>query len=401
MKKTFKILLYILLQLLVLTACASKSETPAAASDTTASTTDETSLPIQTHTREYPVQQEDTKTEDTESKKEATPKTAAEEEPQISFDFFTEKEWDIPDELTQDEMAFFTDFMNNTENNGFLQSEYTTPTDADLEEVFYNGAGVSAHSLTAEEEAAYEEKVSWGIETDVERLTTEELDRFLLRKTGYSYAEMNVPLHWVYLEQFDAYVSDHGDTNWREYLCLGGRIQGDMYEVYYQAVYHEKNDNGGVLTVRKNGDDYMIVSNQWDYVPDLSRLSNREIKELAFFAENRDVWNGEDHEPMTFYYTVWDLDQDGTLELITNETAETDLKAEHHFYHTDNAFTELEGLPPESYDTFYAAMGKEDDSMDWQKTTPSELRSSSVKRAFRILTESYLSNRHRFYYLLQ
>lgn len=44
------------------------------------------------------------------------------------------------------------------------------------------------------------------------------------------------------------------------------------------------------------------------------------------------------------------------------------MKAEHHFYHTDDAFTELEELPQESYDSFYAAMGKEDDSMDWQKT---------------------------------
>lgn len=104
---------------------------------------------------------------------------------------------------------------------------------------------------------------------------------------------------------------------------------------------------------------------------------------------------------MVFYYTVWDLDQDGRPELITNETAEIGLKAEHHFYHANDAFTELEELVPESYDTFYAAMGNEDDSMDWQKTTPSELRTASVKRAFLILTDSYLGNRYRFYYLLQ
>lgn len=219
MKKASNILLYILLQTFVLTACAPKNENNAAASDTTASTTGETSVPIQTETRESPAQQEDAESEETERKEENTP---------ISYDFFTEKEWDIPDKLTQEDMAFFTDFMNSTENNGFLQSEYDTPTDAVLEEVFYNGAGVSTHSLTAEEEAAYEEKIGWGIETDVERLTTEELDRFLLKKTGYSYAEMNAPLKWVYLEQFDAYVSDHGDTNWREYRCLGGRIQGDF-----------------------------------------------------------------------------------------------------------------------------------------------------------------------------
>lgn len=63
--------------------------------------------------------------------------------------------------------------------------------------------------------------------------------------------------------------------------------------------------------------------------------------------------------------------------------------------------TAVKELSQESYDTFYAAMGNEDDSMDWQKTTPSELRTASVKRAFRILTDSYLGNRYRFYYLLQ
>ncbi len=62
--------------------------------------------------------------------------------------------------------------------------------------------------------------------------------------------------------------------------------------------------------------------------------------------------------------------------------------------------TAVKELSQESYDSFYAAMGKEDDSMDWQKTTPSELRAASVKRAFRILTDRYLGNRYRFFYLL-
>lgn len=403
MKKDFKILLYALLQAVVLSACASEK-----GSDTAVPGIEEPSVPVQTETREYPRAE----SEDTESKEENTPEnaeqkemswseepedTAMKEDPLVSCDFFTDKEWDIPDELTQEDMAFFTDFMNRTENNGFLQSEYDTPKDVVLEQVFYNGAGVSAHSLTAAEEAAYEDKVGWGTETDVERLTTEELDRFLLSKTGYSYAEMNKPLKWVYLEQYDVYVSDHGDTNWREYQCLGGRIQDDIYEIYYQSVYHQKDDNGGVLTLRKNGGDYLFVSNQWDYIPDLSRLSDQEINELVFLAENRDAWSRKDHESMVFYYTVWDLDQDGKPELITNETAEIDLKAEHHFYHTDDAFTELEELPQESYDIFYVAIGNEDDSMDWQKTTPSELRAASVKRAFRILTDSYRENRYILY----
>lgn len=165
--------------------------------------------------------------------------------------------------MTQEEKDFFTEFMNSTENNGFLNSEYTAATDVNLAEVFYNGAGVSAHSLTAEEEAAYEEATGWEIYTDVERLTTEEIDRFLLRKTGYSYAEMNTPLAWTYLAQYDVYVSDHGDTNWKEYRCIGGRAQEDVYAIYYETAYYEGDEFIGILTLKKNGDDYLIVSNQW------------------------------------------------------------------------------------------------------------------------------------------
>mgnify|MGYP002513460571 CR=1 FL=1 len=230
MKKRSKILLYILLQVFVLTACASKKENNAAASDTEITVPKETSTPLQAEDMPEIVKQEN-----------------------VRF---------IADDFTQEEMDFFTEFLNSTENNGFLASEYTTVTDANLNEVFYNGAGVSAHSLTAEEEAAYEEATGWEIYTDVERLTTEEIDRFLLRKTGYSYAEMNTPLEWTYLEQYDVYVSDHGDTNWIEYRCTGGRAQENLYEVYYEAAYYEDSENGGVLTLKKNGDDYFIVSNQ-------------------------------------------------------------------------------------------------------------------------------------------
>lgn len=240
MKKRSKILLYLLLQVFVLTACASKRETDAAASDTAVSdtavsATDETSVPMPAEANEVTAEQE-----------------SGSEQGETAN----------PDDFTQEEMDFFTEFLNSTENNGFLASEYTTATNANLDEVFYNGAGVSAHSLSEEEEAAYEKATGWEIYTDVERLTTDEINQFLQRKTGYSYAEMNTPLNWTYLEQYDVYVSDHGDTNWIEYRCTGGRAQGDLYEIYYEAAYSEDSENGGFLTLKKNGDDYLIVSNQ-------------------------------------------------------------------------------------------------------------------------------------------
>ncbi|MCM1047411.1 MAG: hypothetical protein NC433_03205 [Clostridiales bacterium] len=271
------------------------------------------------------------------------------EKAQAQDEIFAHVEVEAENELTQEEMDFFTEFMNSMENNGFLNSEYLTPVDVDLNEVFYNGAGISEHSLTDEENAAYEEETGWVVSTDIEKLTTEEIDNFLINKTGYSFLEMNKPLGWLYLEQYDVYISEHGDTNWRAFTCIGGKIEGDIYEIYYTTEFGQED---GILTLKKNGEDYLIVSNQYDYVPDLSGLSDEEIRQLGVFAQNKEVWNMEDYEPLTFHYTVFDLDKDGRLELITSATAGTGIYTENHFYHTDDEFSKLEELPQEYCDEY-------------------------------------------------
>lgn len=408
MKKTVIILFYMLLQVFVLTACASKKEDDTSATAKAPSAATETPVPIQADAGDAAVKQEEESSnakelmKDTESRQETTAQEEvpqpekiledAEKEQGAPYNPYPEKEWNVTNELPQEEIDFFTDFMNSTENNGFLQSEYKTATDVNLNEVFYNGAGVSAHSLSAEEEAAYEEKVSWGIETDVERLTTDEIDQFLQRKTGYSYAEMSTPLAWTYLEQYDVYVSDHGDTNWRAFCCTGGRVHGDIYEVYYDDV-----DNDGILTLKRNGDDYLIVSNQWDYVPNLSKLSADEIKQLTVFAENKELWNRMDSSPAKLSYAVFDLHHDGRLELITGTSAEIAEPSEYRFYQTDDAFTTLEEPDPESLDALYAELETEKNEIVWKKTAPTELKEASAKKVFRLLTESYRGYWGRYY----
>lgn len=408
MKKTVIILFYMLLQVFVLTACASKKEDDTSATAKAPSAATETPVPIQADAGDAAVKQEEESSnakelmKDTESRQETTAQEEvpqpekiledAEKEQGAPYNPYPEKEWNVTNELPQEEIDFFTDFMNSTENNGFLQSEYKTATDVNLNEVFYNGAGVSAHSLSAEEEAAYEEKVSWGIETDVERLTTDEIDQFLQRKTGYSYAEMSTPLAWTYLEQYDVYVSDHGDTNWRAFCCTGGRVHGDIYEVYYDDV-----DNDGILTLKRNGDDYLIVSNQWDYVPNLSKLSADEIKQLTVFAENKELWNRMDSSPAKLSYAVFDLQHDGSLELITGTPAEPAGYLEYRFYRTDDTFTALEEPDQESLDALYAELETEKDEIVWKKTAPTELKEASAKKVFRLLTESYRGYWGRYY----
>ncbi|MDE5865746.1 MAG: hypothetical protein K2H31_03985, partial [Lachnospiraceae bacterium] len=215
-------------------------------------------------------------------------------------------EWKASNELSDEELNDFTDFFQSIENYGFLLSDYTTPTDVDLNEVFYCGAGFIAYDLSDDVKAAYEQEVGWPIELDAECLTTKQIDDFLMEKTGYSLEEMNKPLSWAYLEQYDSYISQHGDTNYISFVCISGkRIEEDVFELKYQSAYEfegqlEFGNNYGVVTLRKNGENYLFISNQEVYIPDLSGLSFKAVKQLEVFAENKDVWNMNDYESIAY-----------------------------------------------------------------------------------------------------
>lgn len=276
-------------------------------------------------------------------------------------------------ELSDEELDSFTDFVNSIENYGFLLSEYTAPTDVDLYEVFYCGAGISVHSLTDGELEAYEQATDWTIELDVERLTTAQIDDFLVKKTGYSLDEMKEPITWTYLEQYDAYIFQHGDTNYCSFICTGGkRIGEDIFEIHYSP-QQEYGVNAGILTLKRNGDDYIFVSNHFNDstddsvniqendaqnqtvvtdVPDLSGLSEEIIAQLEVFAANKDIWNMNEYNPLIFNYSVYDIDNDGKLELITSANAGTGLYSENHFYITDDTFTKIKELPQEYYEEY-------------------------------------------------
>ena len=92
-------------------------------------------------------------------------------------------------EITAEEMQYFSEFVHKDHNYGFLLSVYDTPADVNLNQVCYNGIGVSSVSEISEEEReAFKKTVPWGeIETDFFRITTAQLNDFLLEKTGLSY----------------------------------------------------------------------------------------------------------------------------------------------------------------------------------------------------------------------
>ena len=128
--------------------------------------------------------------------------------------------------LTEKELAWFETYLNDVANSGFLCSEYEDVRRADLNEVFYNGAGIGQQPLTDELRRAYEEQAG-EIMTDTIRLTTEQIDGFLREKTGYGLEEFENPPDWVYLDTFDVWMTDHGDTNRMGVSCEGGVREAD------------------------------------------------------------------------------------------------------------------------------------------------------------------------------
>lgn len=355
-KKSKFLLCELLLIILVLSGCASGRENDALESseiDKDAQIEEEEQNDIPDN--QIVVEEQEISDNQEESTEQETPENQDESAEQKSSDIQDAiEEWKAGNELSDEELNDFTDFFQSIENYGFLLSEYTTPIDVNLNEVFYCGAGFTAYDLSDDVKAAYEQETGWPIELDAECLTTKQIDDFLMEKTGYSLIEMNEPLSWTYLVQYDSYISQHGDTNYISFACVSGkRIEEDVLELKYQSAYEfegqlEFGDNYGVVTLRKNGENYLFVSNQKVYIPDLSGLSAEEIKQLEVFAENKDVWNMNKYERIAF--TVVDLDNDGILELIINAKDEISGDSENHFYNTDDKFTKIEELPQEYYE---------------------------------------------------
>lgn len=126
-------------------------------------------------------------------------------------------------QLSDEELQVFTDWIGRSDNYGFLLSVYDTPAGVDLDEVFYCGAGIEQDEVAQEEVEAYLQACGWDeIYTDFEKLTTEQIDAFLQKKTGVPYEHMNGRLRWTYLPEYDAYYAEHGDTNYRAFSCVEG-----------------------------------------------------------------------------------------------------------------------------------------------------------------------------------
>ena len=172
-------------------------------------------------------------------------------------------------ELTQPELDFFTEYFGRVENNGFLLSEYDSPEYIDLYEVFYTGAGIDPESISDEELNDYLNAIDASeVYTDLLKLTTVQLNVHLYEKTGLSLNDFAYGLHYLYLEKYDAYYLQRGDTNYNFLECFEGYktntgiivIRCRAVEGYGQAV------ESCTVTLEKSGGKYLFLANTVEFM---------------------------------------------------------------------------------------------------------------------------------------
>ncbi len=147
--------------------------------------------------------------------------------------------------LDAQELDKFTAYVNEIDNYGFLLSVYEDPSELNLHEVFYSGAGIQTQQLNEAQKAAYLEAAETEeVYTDITCLHTDQLDAFLLKKTGLTYAQMKHPLEWVYLKDYDLYCMEHGDTNYCAFTCIAGSTADENTFTLRFRTDEEYNGNG-------------------------------------------------------------------------------------------------------------------------------------------------------------
>lgn len=141
--------------------------------------------------------------------------------------------------LTEAELQEYTEWIRDKSNYGFLLSDWENPTQINLFEVFYGGAGIS-HEGTEEQIQAYLNRYEEeGIYTDFWVIDKADMDIFLLEKVGLTYDELlmkgNESLEGIYYPETDCFCLQAGDTNYCMFTCTDGVLNEEGTEVILQC----------------------------------------------------------------------------------------------------------------------------------------------------------------------
>lgn len=138
-----------------------------------------------------------------------------------------------PAELSTAERQRFESLLNEDACYGFLLSQYSDVRSADLDQIFYIGAGIPSEADAASITAAYQAACGDDApQTDCTVLKTEQINAFLKKTTGYTLAQMRSKLDWDYDPSHDAYLFFYGDTNKISIRVASGKaLDGGQYKL--------------------------------------------------------------------------------------------------------------------------------------------------------------------------
>lgn len=153
-------------------------------------------------------------------------------------------------EMTSDEIERYEEFFNDS-LNGFIVStnNYEKPSEINLNELFYNTSvgGISEEEIL--EYSKVEEYMHW----DMRKITTEEAKRIYENNTGEELTNLRDRLNeWVYLEKYDAYYMEAGDTNHEFVKVISGTV--DDSNVIYDDKTGFENGTAYYTINLSNGD---------------------------------------------------------------------------------------------------------------------------------------------------
>lgn len=147
--------------------------------------------------------------------------------------------------LTPEELQEYSEWIQERSNYGFLLSEWENPTQVDLYEVFYNGAGISREGTEAEKKAYLDRNGLQEINTDFYAMDKAAVSAMLLGKVGLSYDELVAKgsdgLENWYDAETDSFCTEAGDTNYVKFICTDGVI----------------NEEGTRVILRCDGDEWV------------------------------------------------------------------------------------------------------------------------------------------------
>ena len=124
---------------------------------------------------------------------------------------------------TSEQLKKYEKDFNTFGINGFIVSTntYNKPSEIDLEEVFYSGAGFN-NEISKEELEEYK-KVTKYHETDMVKITTKQAEELYYNNTGEKLLNLKERLKdWTYIEKYDAYYNEVSDTNFESVSCIEG-----------------------------------------------------------------------------------------------------------------------------------------------------------------------------------